>query len=650
MYDDIIHLAMDQALLTEIGARDTINYKKLPLWKELQKGDDTTELELKMEESGELTFENIFFREPVGYHLMKSFLIQEYAADKAVFLSDCQVFKTLQDPSARAQVARKIYERFCAEEAIDDGDDILSASHSAGRSKGMSVFEKKRTGDESDDGAGLHEDSETEKAERAMSKYTSSLLTEHTNSIGVYGKPISMLKKKLEDVDYIIEKDFFDDIAEEVRNDLRLDVFPRFRRSKWFKMYLRCQLYIEEKCSSKMISVREFHQMRTLGRGAFGLVNACKKKDTGKLYAMKQINKKRVQATDSVEAIMSERNFLADIGVGQNDCRYVTTLKYAFMDDTTLYLVLDLMTGGDLKHHLNHERTFSERRSRFYAGQVLLGLEHIHSKKIVYRDLKLENVLMDDTGNLKLSDLGLAVRMMDDSGAEKLVRGYAGTPGYTAPEVVLGHYYNHIVDFFSLGVMIYRFLCGKKPFQSPKRRKSDRDQRRNQSAELDRNVVEMEPPFPPEYFTAAARSLIKGLLCKDPQKRLGANGIQEIKEHPWFDDLDFGLLEAGYIDPPFTPSPDEIYAEQQQHIGRPPQDDQYAKTKITPEFEQALEEFPYVSRVIIQEEIVEVLEKINATERKHGRGMHKGPDADIVLIGPSDDARGSQSCVPCTLM
>lgn len=125
------------------------------------------------------------------------------------------------------------------------------------------------------------------------------------------------------------------------------------------------------------------------------------------------------------------------------------------------------MLGGDLKYHLNVQEKFSEARTRFHAAQVLLGLEHIHSKGIVYRDLKLENVLVDENGHVKISDLGLAV-LLGDSGK---VRGYAGTPGYTAPEVVLGFNYNHIADFFSLGVMIYRCLCGKKPFLRKSRKK-----------------------------------------------------------------------------------------------------------------------------------------------------------------------------------
>jgi len=488
MYDDIIHLAMDQQLLTEIRERDS-NYKKLPLWRELQKNDSTQLLEQQLADAGALTFENVF-KEPVGYHLMKSFLRTEHSVDKAVFIADVNIYKTLQDPRARENVSAKIYEQFCAPE-----DKFGS------RNKGVSVFRRHSNDEEESkvldhshhhhtNGFNGHpskainvkstsvtnpEDEEQQLKSDSddtfdMSKYQLSLLTENTNSIGVYGRPIKRLKIKLEQGNP--DNNVFDIVAQEVYNDLRLDVYPRFCRSHLYQMYLRCKTI-----ESAQVGVREFHQMRMLGRGAFGCVNACKKKDTGKLYAMKQINKKRVSATESAETIMSERNFLADM-----DSEFVTTLKYAFMDDQTLYLILDLMIGGDLKFHLNNDKTFSEERSRFYAAEVLLGLDHIHSKGIIYRDLKLENVLVDEKGHCKISDLGLAVRM-----SKELVKGYAGTPGYTAPEVVLSHYYDHIVDFFSLGVMIYRFLCGKNHFNQ------NEDIMEGDMVRIDKKINDVEP-------------------------------------------------------------------------------------------------------------------------------------------------------------
>ena len=134
MYDDIIHLAMDQQLLTEIRERDS-NYKKLPLWRELQKTESTAELEQQLQDEGSLTFETVF-HEPVGYHLMKSFLQTEHSVDKAVFIADVEVYKTLQDPRARENVANKIYDQFCAPE-----------TH--GRKKGQSVFRRADENEES---------------------------------------------------------------------------------------------------------------------------------------------------------------------------------------------------------------------------------------------------------------------------------------------------------------------------------------------------------------------------------------------------------------------------------------------------------------------------------------------------------------------
>eukprot|EP01084_Bolivina_argentea_P012158 22776_1 len=228
-------------------------------------------------------------------------------------------------------------------------------------------------------------------------KYQLSLLTENTNIV-VYGQPIKSLKQILNGYDSLfdINEQIFEEIAQKIYDDLNFDAFP------------------------PQVVANDFQQIRMLGRSAFGCVYACKKKDSGTLYAMKQINKKRVWATQSAETIISERNFLSDM-----DSVFVTTLKYAFMDNEMLYLIIDLMIGGDLQYHLNNDRTFSEQRSQFYAAEILLGLDHIHSKGIIFRDINLKNILLDEKGHCKISDLGLSVRMNNDLG----VKGYAGTPG-----------------------------------------------------------------------------------------------------------------------------------------------------------------------------------------------------------------------------
>jgi len=391
-----------------------------------------------------------------------------------------------------------------------------------------------------------------------------------------------------------------------VLDDLRHNIFPQFLRSALYRVYIECMWSLER--TDCAITPSSFASLRVLGRGAFGFVNAVIKRDSGHIYAMKCISKKRVMATDSVDTIMSERNFLSEMS-----SQFVTGLMYATQDDHTLYLIIDLMVGGDLKFHLNKEGRFSVERSRFYAAEVLLGLQHIHSKGILYRDIKLENVLLDNNGHCKISDLGLAVRC----GAGGSVRGYAGTPGYTAPEVCLQQSYSLSADFFSLGVMIYRFLSGRKPFQlrsSAAAKKKEDDKKKKGGGhrtgnELDKNVVEMEPEYPDRYFSPSSRSLLKGLMAKNPRNRL--QEFQEIKHHSWFSGrVDFGSLEAGNLTPPFVPNQDEINADSLRHIGRPPNDDKYKDVEVTAAFEKQLERFPFVSRRAQQEEMVGVLKSV----------------------------------------
>ena len=165
----------------------------------------------------------------------------------------------------------------------------------------------------------------------------------------------------------------FDRILEIVVDDLRHNVFPQFLRSPLYRVYIECVCSLQN--VDRALCPSSFASLRVLGRGAFGFVNAVIKRDSGLIYAMKCISKRRVMATDSVDTIMSERNFLSEM-----KSQFVTGLKYAVQDEHTLYLIIDLMVGGDLKFHLNKEGRFTLQRSRFYAAEVLLGLQHIHSK------------------------------------------------------------------------------------------------------------------------------------------------------------------------------------------------------------------------------------------------------------------------------
>jgi len=302
---------------------------------------------------------------------------------------------------------------------------------------------------------------------------------------------------------------------------------------------------------------------------------------------MKCIDKKLVKVKSALKNVMEERNVLTLL-----QSKFVTNLKYALQDEDTLYLIMDLMLGGDLKFHLINAGRFSEKRARFYAAEILLGLEHIHATNVIYRDLKLENVLLDPFGHCRLSDLGLAVI------TDKKIKGYAGTPGYTAPEMIKSRHYGPSVDIFSFGVLLYRMLCGSKPFKG----KVDRD--------LDQAVIEKQPVFPKEIFSKSATSLLQGLLHKRPENRLGCGkrGIQEIKEHAFFETIDWGLLEAGYIDPPFVPSKYDVNAAPLKDIGDFDRN-KYKHVKLDEAFKKTVQNFDFISVRALQDEMVKVLEK-----------------------------------------
>ena len=197
------------------------------------------------------------------------------------------------------------------------------------------------------------------------------------NVIGVYGKSVAVVRARVAAGDAPAE--LFDDVARQVRWDLKLDAFPRFKHSEFYRRYIRTKAIEAHK-----VAVRDFTTFRVLGRGGFGAVHACRKKNSGTIYAMKAINKKLVKVKAALDNVLEERNVLT-----RTTSPFVTNLKYALQDDESLYLVMDLMLGGDLKFHLISAQRFTEKRARFYAAQVLLGLEHIHRMAIIYRDMKV---------------------------------------------------------------------------------------------------------------------------------------------------------------------------------------------------------------------------------------------------------------------
>jgi len=240
-------------------------------------------------------------------------------------------------------------------------------------------------------------------------------------------------------------------------------------------------------------------------------------------------------AKNQVEHTKSERHTLEDVGHP-----FIVTLKYAFQTPQKLYLVMDYMSGGELFFHLKREGVFSEDRARIYAAEIASALGHLHSKKIIYRDLKPENILLDSEGHIRLTDFGLAKEAMDARGHTNT---FCGTPEYLAPEILLNKGHGKAVDWWSLGTLLYEMLAGLPPFYS------------ENLNEMYKNILEAGLTFP-EEIGPAGQELLKGLLDRNPETRLGSGeqDLQEFAGLAFFEPIDWAKLNAREIVPPFKPT------------------------------------------------------------------------------------------------
>ncbi|XP_068601079.1 G protein-coupled receptor kinase 6 isoform X2 [Brachionichthys hirsutus] len=288
-----------------------------------------------------------------------------------------------------------------------------------------------------------------------------------------------------------------------------------------------------------------FRQYRVLGKGGFGEVCACQVRATGKMYACKKLEKKRIKKRKGESMALNEKQILEKV-----NSRFVVSLAYAYETKDALCLVLTLMNGGDLKFHVYHMGAagFDARRAVFYAAETCCGLEDLHRERIVYRDLKPENILLDDHGHIRISDLGLAVHVPEG----QTIKGRVGTVGYMSPEVVKDERYTFGPDWWALGCLLYEMIEGQSPFQQRKK-KIKRE-------EVEKLVREVDEEYS-NKFSEDARSLCRKLLVKDPTERLGClgGGASEVKAHPIFLSINFKRLEAGMLQPPFVPDPQAVY-------------------------------------------------------------------------------------------
>ncbi|CAK9440530.1 uncharacterized protein LODBEIA_P46020 [Lodderomyces beijingensis] len=282
----------------------------------------------------------------------------------------------------------------------------------------------------------------------------------------------------------------------------------------------------------------DFEFLRLLGKGTFGQVFQVKKKDTSRIYAMKILSKKVIVKKKEIAHTIGERNILVRTSAAASP--FIVGLKFSFQTPTDLFLVTDYMSGGELFWHLQKDGRFSEDRAKFYIAELILALEHLHDNDIVYRDLKPENILLDANGHIALCDFGLSKANLNNDGTTNT---FCGTTEYLAPEILLDESgYTKMVDFWSLGVLIFEMCCGWSPFYA------------DNTQQMYKNIAFGKVRFPKEILSSEGRSFVKGLLNRNPRHRLGAtNDARELKAHPFFADIDWNLLKAKSLPPPFKP-------------------------------------------------------------------------------------------------
>lgn len=293
-----------------------------------------------------------------------------------------------------------------------------------------------------------------------------------------------------------------------------------------------------ERSRNRLIGPDHFEVLRLIGKGTFGQVYQVRKKDTKRIYAMKILSKKVIVQKKEIAHTIGERDILVRTALANSV--FIVGLKFSFQTPADLYLVTDYMSGGELFWHLQKEGRFSEERAKFYISELIIALEHLHNNDIVYRDLKPENILLDANGHIALCDFGLSKANLSTNGTTNT---FCGTTEYLAPEVLLDDKgYTKMVDFWSLGVLVFEMCCGWSPFYA------------EDTQQMYKNIAFGKVRFPKDALSVEGRNFVKGLLNRNPRHRLGANGdALELKAHPFFHDIDWELMGAKKIQPPFKP-------------------------------------------------------------------------------------------------
>jgi serine/threonine protein kinase len=289
---------------------------------------------------------------------------------------------------------------------------------------------------------------------------------------------------------------------------------------------------------SVQLTYHDFTPLKLLGRGSYGQVCLVRLKINNKLYAMKVLDKLLLKEKHQELHTKSERDLMVKV-----HCPFIVNIKSAFQDQKYLYIISDFMQGGDLYYHLHEKGVLNFEEAQFYISEIVLALEYLHKNNMIYRDLKPENILLDNKGHIKLTDFGLS-KMLNSSNERSFT--ICGTIQYIAPEMFIKKGYDYMIDWWSLGCLMYEMFAGKFAFKIKR------------NTEINFDIYKQKLQFP-RRMDEDAKDLINKLLVVEPKKRLGfgTNGVEKIKKHPFFEGINWDDVWNKNVMPPFVPELDD---------------------------------------------------------------------------------------------
>jgi len=286
------------------------------------------------------------------------------------------------------------------------------------------------------------------------------------------------------------------------------------------------------------VNIEDFDFMKVLGKGSFGKVMLARKRDNQQVYAVKILKKEDIVEHDDYVCARVEKDVLSLAG----DNPFLTKLYATFQTRDRLFYVMEFLNGGDMMFHIKLDGYFEEPRARFYAAEITSALSYLHNRGIIYRDLKLDNVMLDGGGHVKLADFGMCKAGMHASATTST---FCGTPDYLAPEMLISDTpeYSFSVDWWALGVLMYEMMAGQPAFEGD-------------TEDMLYEAIKTHDVSFPDWISREAVNCVRAFLVRVSAKRLGCGptGVAAIHEHPFFAPINWVALEQRKIPAPKIPT------------------------------------------------------------------------------------------------